>query len=214
MIEELKKAEQDKIEEYANNSTSLGNTTISVIDFIKEYKPILNQLKDKDREYWVQKNDLVTKALLAQLIDTLKEFLKNPALLNIGIQNHPHGTILNSFQVAYDAVGTFEMSEEVRKYYNEQLELFDKMKGTLKSDGTNGKSGCYIATMAYGDYNHPQVIELRNFRDNVLSKNYVGRAFIQIYYAISPRLVMFLKNNIWVNKQIRKVLDQLINKLK
>lgn len=31
--------------------------------------------------------------------------------------------------------------------------------------------GCYIATMAYGDYNHPQVIKLRKFRDDVLKSN-------------------------------------------
>ncbi|WP_166382472.1 CFI-box-CTERM domain-containing protein [Polaribacter sp. 11A2H] len=75
-------------------------------------------------------------------------------------------------------------------------------------------SGCYIATMAYGDYNHPQVIELRNFRDDFLSKTIVGRHFIKFYYKYSPSLVEKLKNKQSINLIIRKGLDQFIKAIK
>ena len=41
-------------------------------------------------------------------------------------------------------------------------------QSTYKSTPTrSNNSGCYIATMAYGDYDHPQVLVLRRFRDDI-----------------------------------------------
>ena len=66
--------------------------------------------------------------------------------------------------------------------------------------------------MAYGDYNHPQVMELRKFRDEVLSKSFLGRNFIKIYYRFSPLLVEKLKNKPKTNEIIRSFLNHLIKK--
>jgi stress response protein SCP2 len=46
--------------------------------------------------------------------------------------------------------------------------------------------GCFIATAATGSYNHPKVLFLREFRDEVLAKYNFGRLVIHIYYDISP----------------------------
>lgn len=75
-------------------------------------------------------------------------------------------------------------------------------------------SGCYIATMAYGHYDHPQVMELRNFRDNILDKSMLGRKFINFYYCVSPFLVEIFKDKPKVNKFIREFLDGLIKILR
>lgn len=69
--------------------------------------------------------------------------------------------------------------------------------------------GCYIATMAYGDYNHPQVLTLRRFRDDVLLKNKFGRLSVKMYYFLSPKLVYLLKDFKAVNVFIRKILDRI-----
>ncbi|MCK9450279.1 MAG: hypothetical protein M0Q90_01140 [Bacteroidales bacterium] len=92
-------------------------------------------------------------------------------------------------------------------------------KSTAKKVGSTissaaGKGGCYIATMAYGDYNHPQVIELRRFRDDFLSKTIFGRSFIKFYYKYSPSLVEKLKNKQSINLIIRKALDQFIKAIR
>ncbi len=87
-----------------------------------------------------------------------------------------------------------------------------KKVGSTISSATNG--GCYIATMAYGDYNHPQVLELRKFRDGFLSKTIIGRSFIKFYYKYSPSLVEKLKNKQSINLIIRKGLDQFIKAIK
>ena len=76
------------------------------------------------------------------------------------------------------------------------------------------KNGCYIATMAYGDYDHPRVIELRKFRDNYLSKSSLGRHFIKFYYKNSPNWVEKLKNKTTINQTIRYSLNMLISIIK
>jgi len=72
-------------------------------------------------------------------------------------------------------------------------------------------SGCYIATMAYGDYNHPQVLILRRFRDDILDKSYVGRSFVKFYYRYSPKFVKVLQHKPTINFIIRKFLNIFIN---
>lgn len=82
------------------------------------------------------------------------------------------------------------------------------------STSNSGSSGCYIATMAYGDYDHPQVIELRKFRDEFLNKSTFGRGFIRFYYKYSPLLVERLKDKQKTNNIIRTLLDQFIKIIK
>jgi hypothetical protein len=85
-------------------------------------------------------------------------------------------------------------------------ERLNKAKTIAKDAG----GGCYIATMVYGDYEHPQVIELRDFRDNTLQSSFFGRSFIKFYYKYSPKLVELLKSKKAVNKTIRTILDTFI----
>jgi hypothetical protein len=75
-------------------------------------------------------------------------------------------------------------------------------------------AGCYIATMAYGSYNAPEVLVLRRFRDEKLNKTFLGRVFIANYYAFSPLLVKFVRKTGIAEKFIRKKLDGFVNRLR
>jgi hypothetical protein len=69
---------------------------------------------------------------------------------------------------------------------------------SVGADGGGG-GGCFIATAAFGSYLDPHVMVLREFRDKVLLKNYVGRKFVKLYYRHSPPLA----NSIAQNESLR-----------
>lgn len=73
--------------------------------------------------------------------------------------------------------------------------------------------GCYVATSVYGDYDAPQVLVLRRWRDDALSRTGVGRAFISTYYAVSPHLVRAVGGRRWFSVPARVVLNRLVQSL-
>ncbi|MFN3916993.1 MAG: CFI-box-CTERM domain-containing protein [Flavobacteriales bacterium] len=73
--------------------------------------------------------------------------------------------------------------------------------------GGSGSGSCYVATMVYGSYDAPEVMVLRQFRDNFLQKFYFGRLFIQIYYKYSPHFVARFRHNQTIHKPIRFLLN-------
>lgn len=74
--------------------------------------------------------------------------------------------------------------------------------------------GCYIASCVYGSYDCPEVWVLRRYRDNVLKSNCFGRAFVKIYYALSPTLVRHLGKYHWFVNTCKSILDSFVAKLK
>lgn len=75
------------------------------------------------------------------------------------------------------------------------------------------KAGCYVATCAYGSYDCPEVWTLRRYRDDTLAKSCFGRAFIKIYYFISPTIVKWFGKTKWFNKLIKAKLDKFVKNL-
>jgi hypothetical protein len=65
-------------------------------------------------------------------------------------------------------------------------------------DGSGGKGGghyCFIATAAFGSYDHPTVRVLRAFRDGFLAKVPGGRGVIAAYYAVGPSLAAIVEGD-------------------
>jgi len=84
----------------------------------------------------------------------------------------------------------------------------------INAANIKGKSGCYIATDIYGDYNHDKVIILRNYRDFVLSKSNIGTLIIKLYYNISPTIVNTKILKTKFKAPVKLILDKVIQKLK
>ena len=81
--------------------------------------------------------------------------------------------------------------------------------GEQPANKTSG--GCYIATAVYGSYDCPQVWTLRRYRDDTLASTRRGRAFIRIYYAISPLLVKLFGKTKWFKRIWKRKLDKKVS---
>lgn len=80
-------------------------------------------------------------------------------------------------------------------------------------EGAKKKKGCYVATCVFGSYECPEVRTLRRFRDTYLQNSLLGRAFIKVYYALSPTAVKLFGNTVWFNKFFKKRLNKFVDKL-
>ncbi len=79
----------------------------------------------------------------------------------------------------------------------------------IASSGGGG-GGCFIATAAYGSYLHPQVQILREFRDTRLLTTAPGRAFVALYYRLSPPVAGFIAQHAALRLLARLLLTPII----
>jgi hypothetical protein len=90
------------------------------------------------------------------------------------------------------------LSEEFFARVAQQEGPPDPPPGIGSSSGSvssgSGSGGCFIATAAYKDYDHPHVQLLRKFRDRYLLTSRFGRMFVDMYYRHSPTLAKFVAN--------------------
>lgn len=71
---------------------------------------------------------------------------------------------------------------------------------------------CFIATAVYGNENAPELHILRDFRDNVLNKNYLGKRFVEFYYSgTGEKVAEVIKEIPFTIPLIRKGLDYFIH---
>jgi hypothetical protein len=95
----------------------------------------------------------------------------------------------------------------------EDDEEYERLFGEPAPKRHQPKSGCYIATVCYGDEMAPQVIALKEYRDNVLLKYPIGKMFVSTYYCISPRIARYLESKKTINGFIRNALNRLIKRI-
>lgn len=130
----------------------------------------------------------------------------------------PSGPLVSSHAPIVNKIQIPEVSYSIPPaLHNNGHSHTDTPNNTLKKTynaESSSNGGCYIATMAYGSYDHPQVIVLRWYRDHVLQKNYVGRLFIHAYYYISPKIVVALKGHKTINRLIRIILDKYVQRIR
>jgi YD repeat-containing protein len=73
---------------------------------------------------------------------------------------------------------------------------------------------CFIATAAYGSYFEPEVIILRQFRDNYLLTNDAGKYFVDLYYRYSPPFADYIREREGIKSAVRVSLSPLVYSIK
>ncbi|MDC1024649.1 hypothetical protein OAR04_01835 [Flavobacteriales bacterium] len=114
--------------------------------------------------------------------------------------DHPSTVIVMIYSTTqFTNPATFNQFRKELKNKNPELyltikELENKIKVQDKNNSSNSE-GCYIATATMGDFNHPIVVDLRNFRDLFLLKSIFGKLFIKSYYFFSPFLAKLISKS-------------------
>lgn len=127
-------------------------------------------------------------------------------------------TKLKSNEIALGQIDFYSQVNMLNKHFKEFKNIFEVVDRKLSESDvsvpeTSSGGGCYIATCVYGSYDCPQVWTLRRYRDNTLAKTWFGRAFVRVYYAISPKLVKWFGRNSWFKKFWKPTLDKMVGKL-
>jgi len=200
-----------KLDEIINIETSVGNMPDEIMKCIDYCSNSLTSIHSDEKR--LHMGSIMTKTLSQFTIFRLGNLLNsNAGLLTVEISGLQFGcgSLLDLYKHIFSKLDRIKIDQETNLFYQEKKQEFK----TISNHIAPQSGGCYIATMAYGDYAHPQVIELRNFRDDFLSKSIVGRYFIKFYYAYSPRLAKKLKHKQNINLVIRKGLDLFIKAIK
>ena len=141
-------------------------------------------------------NEIVRVEYIYYLIIRLEEFTRDQwGWMDAKIINACNKTIVTFHQKIKDI------------HPEHEVPVFEEMQQSTSS------GGCYVATCVYGSYDCPQVWTLRRFRDNTLAEIWYGRAFIHVYYAVSPTLVKWFGHTSWFKKLWKGKLDHMVANL-
>lgn len=187
----------------------LCHSISDVQGLVEKSIPYINRMEEK----LGSSNDLyikVTSAVVSAAVNAIVEIINMKQELAIGNADGLKPVISAAIS-AMGIIGNINMDTITRQYYNSNNSTLVSMNRRLNP---SDDGACYIATMAYGDYEHPQVLILRHFRDLYLAQRNWGKWFINTYYKYSPKLVEKLKNHTLINKFIRKSLDGFISCIK
>jgi hypothetical protein len=85
--------------------------------------------------------------------------------------------------------------------------------GNMRIESKSGAT-CFVASIAYGDPNHPGVMFLRGYRDNILSKSKTGQAFIEWYWVYGPKLANVISKSSILRKVSKLAISRIVNTLR
>lgn len=209
------------LEEFQRKYKTVANARL----FVNSCKPHLDAIASQlgtTNELYIKISTAVANNALGMLVSVINEAQSNQLSIIDGTMKSKIDDALSVMSI----IGGLTMSAQERKRFNENKATLSNMRDQVAqinrtirtssqtysggSSTSTSSGGCYIATMVYGDYDHPQVLILRDFRDNVLKKSVLGRAFIRFYYRYSPTWVKHLRNHTKINSFIRVLLDKFI----
>ena len=184
---------------------------LDILNLIRNARPELNKIKAKlgsNDDTYLKISSAIASAAINALVDIINKEQESVSIYGTSAALMLRPKIESAVQTM-SVIGTLDMTSQCRTYYNNNNNTLSSINRQLQPKPSSS-GGCYIATMAYGDYDHPQVLVLRQFRDSYLSQRNWGKKFISFYYANSPRWVETLKDHKRINTLIRRLLDSFV----
>ena len=113
-------------------------------------------------------------------------------------------------KAAEDHIDTFNMLERGGKTTRQTVVSDIKTgAGNMRIESKSGAT-CFVASVAYDDPNHPDVMFLRGYRDSVLSKSDLGRCFVSWYWKTGPKLAKFVGRSNALKAISRHVISMIV----
>jgi hypothetical protein len=183
-------------------------------DFLEKTLPNLNFIKTNGGAKNPIYKDMCD--IVAIYADTyMRPQLQFNSLFTLTNDYHKDEKLLHKI-VSDNAIATKMMSEiitlditlETKRLLKETLKIINAIERRI-----NKKTGCYIATVVFDDYNNENVLILRSYRDNILAKKQIGKLLIDIYYSISPKLIKHIGSSNIAKIVFRHILIVVVKKL-
>jgi hypothetical protein len=111
-----------------------------------------------------------------------------------------------TYRDTFDAVITCTDGSDTIKVCADNFSVVDELNETNNclENEWQCREGCFIATAAYGTSLHEDLDVLRDFRDEYLMTNQMGRAFTELYYSTSPPIADRIRDNEGLRTIVRK----------
>lgn len=117
-------------------------------------------------------------------------------------------------KVVEDHIDTFDQLDKRGKMTRHSVTTDVKTgAGNMRIESKSGAT-CFVATAAYGEPNHPDVVLLRRFRDEKLSNSSTGRKFIAWYWRSGPKLARMIAWSPVLRRTARSALKPIVGLVK
>jgi hypothetical protein len=160
------------------------NICIAVANHSQEYQKVLEIMN------LIKQMDMDTKAS--------SHFIKNYTIIQNNIKVKHGSTLTELFLKKYKITGVLSTQEPSSEEYHQRRQT---------------DQGCFIATAVYGNYDAPEVVLLRRFRDTCLCQYALGRVGISVYYYVSPFIADRLRHFPTSQWFVRWILNRIVRRL-
>lgn len=117
-------------------------------------------------------------------------------------------------KAAEDHIDTFNMLEKGGRTTRQTVVSDIKTgAGNMRIESKSGAT-CFVASVAYDDPNHPDVMFLRGYRDTILVNSSLGRGFIAWYWKTGPKLAKIVGKSKILKEASRFAISRLVRVLR
>lgn len=199
---------------HADKGSNAQNFSQSSMDLVIDNENIsikagmINDGENRFARSGLVNKDIFTRNQLLKFAFTKDQFTKLCDGKNIhirisGVQNPVRLSNNDKNIHEFDANAVRALQNLCQQLYNESIQegKYAGLSNTAPKAASSGKSGgCFIATAAMGDYDHPVVMDLRMFRDNWLLKRDWGVRFTSWYYTHGPKAAKVIDKSTLLKK--------------